>query len=391
MTIPEEFEGRDSVDVGEDTDVERGAIVSFGGGVRWRWQPVVAGAVLGAGVLGGAGLAESVKPVGPNLLRGAQTTAGGLVELTWNDRSGNEVDFQIQRKTGNGSFQNRATRPANSESYSEQITPGSLQGYRVRARNADGTSAFSNTCFVNGDPARPSKLTGKRTAGGIQLQWKDNSATERKFQVQRRLPPSTKWSVIANLNPDTTGHVDATADEDTVYAYRVRAMGDANLCLENSSFSNAVTVQLACPTTGPIQDLQNDCEGVTYVYQRNFDQATLVTDGSRVEVNAQLPELGLWVSDVQLLGDATSAKKATFDTGCGSIFVPDEGAVFACISLPIGSNLQVISPPGAAGPIPNPTPLRGEVFGELVNNGSTLRLRIESESETADFSFADVQ
>ena len=71
------------------------------------------------------------------------------IELTWNDNSGNEKGFRIERSTNGSSFTKIATRSANVTAYSDaKRTSGRTYYYRVRSYNRSGQSAYSNTISV---------------------------------------------------------------------------------------------------------------------------------------------------------------------------------------------------------------------------------------------------
>jgi hypothetical protein len=75
---------------------------------------------------------------------------GGQIALSWTDTSNNETGFAIQRSTDDGkSYKQTATVAANVSTYVD-TSPGKSKfvSYRVRAFNAVGNSAFSNTLKV---------------------------------------------------------------------------------------------------------------------------------------------------------------------------------------------------------------------------------------------------
>jgi hypothetical protein len=337
--------------------------------------------VLAAGVLGAPELAESAKPAKPEALRG-QEKAGGVVELSWRDRSNNEVTFQIQRKTGNGFFVTIANPPANSTEHDDVIVPGTRQVYRIRARNGDGPSGWSNSCFVNGNPSKPGALTAQRTPDGVQLAWKDAGNNERRFEVQRRLNPSGVWTTIATLPADTEEYLDETADAATAYGYRVRAKGNPAECTKNSAWSRTASVtgggSPLCPTNGPLQNLQNNCSARRYNYSRSGEQASLRSDGQEVVVRGQLAEEIFGVTTVHLFGHPTSSTRVTFDLACAPEFD-------VCIVLPIDKDF-ICTPEFVC--VPNDSGISGDVLGELRDAGQTLRLAIVGEI-VDDFAFVN--
>src|SRR3972149_5223723 len=70
--------------------------------------------------------------------------------LTWQDNSGNEANFHVERKAeacaGAAPFAEIATTGANVVTFTDAVvTEGMTYCYRVAASNPAGTSAFSNT------------------------------------------------------------------------------------------------------------------------------------------------------------------------------------------------------------------------------------------------------
>jgi len=74
------------------------------------------------------------------------------IDLTWKDNSNNETGFKIERKVGDGPFQEIATVPANSSTYADKsnIQVKSVYTYRVIAFNDKGNSGnYSNEAQVS--------------------------------------------------------------------------------------------------------------------------------------------------------------------------------------------------------------------------------------------------
>lgn len=84
----------------------------------------------------------------PNAPTGLVVTAisKSQINLTWKDNSSNETGFKIERSTNGSTFTQIATVGTNATSYSNTgLTANTLYYYRVRAYNAAGNSAYSNT------------------------------------------------------------------------------------------------------------------------------------------------------------------------------------------------------------------------------------------------------
>jgi len=87
-------------------------------------------------------------PAAPTNLDATSLLGSGVVQLSWNDNSGNEQGFLLQRSTSSNFNQNAASWQlgANVNTYlNSGVTIGTRYYYRVRAFNAFGDSAWSNT------------------------------------------------------------------------------------------------------------------------------------------------------------------------------------------------------------------------------------------------------
>jgi hypothetical protein len=75
----------------------------------------------------------------------ASTLAATEVNLVWEDNSADETGFKIERSISGGSWSQIATVGANITSYKDTgLVAGTKYGYRVRAYNTVGDSAYSN-------------------------------------------------------------------------------------------------------------------------------------------------------------------------------------------------------------------------------------------------------
>jgi len=88
-------------------------------------------------------------PPGPTPAAPSNLTATAVsksqINLAWQDNSNNENNFVVERKKGTGSYSVIATLPANTTSYNDTgLTKNTTYTYRVKATNANGSSAYSN-------------------------------------------------------------------------------------------------------------------------------------------------------------------------------------------------------------------------------------------------------
>jgi hypothetical protein len=83
-------------------------------------------------------------PAAPSGLT-ANPTSTTTIALAWNDNSSNETDFRLEARTLGGTFQEvLGTIPANATSAEFTGTTATTYVFRLRARNDDGHSAYSN-------------------------------------------------------------------------------------------------------------------------------------------------------------------------------------------------------------------------------------------------------
>jgi len=79
----------------------------------------------------------------------AAAVSSSQIRLSWSDNAGDEGGFKIERSTDGTSFQQIATVGANVGTYSDTGLAGNTwYRYRVRASNAAGDSAYSNTAVA---------------------------------------------------------------------------------------------------------------------------------------------------------------------------------------------------------------------------------------------------
>ncbi|HEX6865141.1 MAG TPA: fibronectin type III domain-containing protein [Thermoanaerobaculia bacterium] len=88
------------------------------------------------------------KPASPSGVS-ASVLSRTEIEVSWDDNSANEANFILQMRTGNGSFRQIKSLPANTTAVRVTgLKPGTRYSFRLRARNKKGLSAFSEVVTV---------------------------------------------------------------------------------------------------------------------------------------------------------------------------------------------------------------------------------------------------
>lgn len=94
-------------------------------------------------------LAGSGIPAAPSKLEAALNPSGKAVKLSWQDNSGNEQEFILEKKAGTGSYIELAPITAGATEFADPVEAGKNYSYRIMARNTAGKSDYSNEAAVN--------------------------------------------------------------------------------------------------------------------------------------------------------------------------------------------------------------------------------------------------
>ncbi len=198
------------------------------------YSPVVAVAISGTGGV-------VTLPASPtNVVAGA--TSPTSITLSWQDVATDETGYEVERATAGGTFVRVSVLGPNSVSYTaDNLTENTAYSFRVRAVNAAGSSAYSNTATVSTPyslPAAPTSLVaGATSPNSITLVWQDVAINETGYQVERSTAGGS-FSLIASLPVNSNSFTNPSLAENTVYAFRVRAINPAG----GSPYSNTATV-----------------------------------------------------------------------------------------------------------------------------------------------------
>ncbi len=193
------------------------------------------------------------KPPAPPRYLVARAFDWQRIDLTWQDRSGDEDGFEIQRMGGDGVYATIATTAANVTSLSDAgLEPSTTYTYQIRAFNAAGESRWAKEASATTKPAppiAPSSLTATTVDHRrIDLAWTDNSTNETGFRIERKLEPDGSFALIATVGANVTKYYNTGLAGGATYTYRVRAFnagGDSQNSNEATATTNAATLPAA--------------------------------------------------------------------------------------------------------------------------------------------------
>ncbi|MBI5779739.1 MAG: fibronectin type III domain-containing protein [Planctomycetes bacterium] len=190
-------------------------------------------------------------PLAPSALS-ATALSYNEIALEWDDNSGNEQTFKLERKKTGGTYVQILSLLANFTSYDDNnnIQPQNTYYYRIRAFGEGGYSSYSDEASVTtpvGPPSAP-VITRLETVSASQINifWNDESNNETGFKIERKIPGGT-FEEITQVAANVTSHADNTLTPNTTYYYRIRAYN-----LYNSLYSGVLSaITLSLPPNAP--------------------------------------------------------------------------------------------------------------------------------------------
>jgi len=180
-------------------------------------------------------------PTAPSNFTLQLVNGGNKLSLAWQDNSGNETAFNLERRywapagTWSAWIELLSTAPNLTGLVDDQLPFGSSYQYRIRAVNAAGGSAWAESPAARCEPTPlfPDNLAVELVNDGqaSKLTWNDKSQKEENYQVQRRRwlveGKWSQWSTVLWAGPNVTEFLDDAIPVGSSYQYRVQALNSA--------------------------------------------------------------------------------------------------------------------------------------------------------------------
>ena len=185
------------------------------------------------------------------------------IRLTWDDKSDNEVEFQVYRARNGGGFTPIALVEANSTQYLDSgVVAETSYSYRVVALGAKSTSEESapsppvTTPALPTSPAAPGLLEATDIRyNQITIAFTDNSTNEDYFEILRAVNTGQNFQSIKKLTEYPEGRISYTdegLETNIRYLYKVVAVNAGGL---SESEVLAVTTRNRAPELTDLADL----------------------------------------------------------------------------------------------------------------------------------------
>jgi WD40 repeat protein len=170
----------------------------------------------------------------------ATSYSDSTIKVSWADNSNVEDVFEIHRKIGDEAFKLVKTNVANDTVFIDRdVSPNKKYTYRVRAKNKNSETTFSDEVSVTLSLPTPVLQALAVNDATIRLTWTDNSVLESGF-VLERATGSLPFVVLAKLEKNIKTYDDGTAQVNQEYKYRIKAINKTT----ETDYSNSTSTQI---------------------------------------------------------------------------------------------------------------------------------------------------
>ena len=233
-----------------------------------------------------------IVPNAPSALT-ATAVSTTQIDLKWTDNAANETGYQVERSQNGTSFTKIADLSANVTAYqSTGLSPATGYFYRVRAINAIGASAYSNTGSAKTQnisvPDAPTNFTAVPVAPDlIQLRWAKPAGNASEIVIERAKGEGD-FTQIAKVPATVMQYEDKSELETADYSYRIKAVNAGG----GSPYSLLAIVRAASIITAV-----ESPQGQHLIY---MSERTLIVDLNRTaEAKLSVYDLGGRLRNVQ--------------------------------------------------------------------------------------------
>lgn len=222
-------------------------------------------------------------PYAPYNLNLTKIGDGSTVNISWKDSSDLVTNFEIHRKIGfKGTYVLHKTVAGDIRNINDTgLNKDSTYYYKIRGVNSVGTSPFSgevnsDNLFSSGTLEPPTNLIAQaRGTRLVILTWKDNSADENFFAIERK----SEWgdfTRIATVLKDVTFFRDTTSGlfPNATVSYRIKAFSSRDSA--HSNVSTTTTYSFDLPAPGNLTGTYDRVQRIVTLNWNNNDTQNLI-------------------------------------------------------------------------------------------------------------------
>ena len=242
-----------------------------------------------------------------------------VIDLSWSDKSLAETGYRIERKTGEGSFEELATVDADISVFSDlTVSVDVPYTYRVVGVHSGGESAPTNeatatTSNMPGKPNTPSGLAASALAfDQIQLTWTDNSANESGFRIERKEGAGGTYEFIGNVLANITSFTDENLSPGTEYFYRITSFIGGFQSSDLSGEVSATTPAIPSPDAPAALEISSSNLSVVSL---SWSDNSAVESGFKIQRKAgegDFEELAVVARNVTIFNDSSVSEMQSY-------------------------------------------------------------------------------